>query len=270
MSAPATVTQPTDDLNDPARWIYVQVQGPPVSTKWFQEELDKICGRNSAGLSILRIVWGCDHERTSQFVFGEYRLRYRFFSKRFVNGDILDLGVPRYFLEELNEPGQARESWERQRYHTTEDHEILDCLGPYPEKGYYTHCWTIAQHEGGDLEKGPCCDRIWTAARRPCWGHYREPAEIDLTRVRRGWRRQLEHRRERPDEVLPVNVLQEAHAASFQSYKKWMDGVKDKTGAMIDDFMKTHAFSFTTDNPKVHKWGRYHFLGPKHSKSGSK
>ncbi len=181
---------------------------------------------------------------------------------------MLDLGVPRFVLEEHNEPGQSRRAWDRQRYYSPDEKTILDCLGPYPEDGYYTYFWTVCRHEGGGLDNGPCCERLWTVARQRCWGLYREPAEIDLLRVRKAWRLQLEHRREHPGEELPPNVLVEARRASFESHEQWKQNLKDSTGEMIDDFMKTHSFSFTTDDPSVHRWGRFHFMSG-HKKSGS-
>lgn len=243
-----------------AEIIKARNQPSPVDLKPWQDRIDAIVGKTATGKSRLRIVWGQSFEHASSIICGRRALRYPFYRYE-EGGAIHDIGIPRFYIEELhgNAELKHKDAWDRSRYYFDEyTREMIDVLGPIPEEGFYTSLFQIAHHD--DL----CCSGKEVVKGEPCLGGYREPGEIDLTRIRRmKWRR--DHASN--DENLPSESLLRKRAQDLTEKRdeKWRTGIRER----VEDFMNTHAWKFTTFDPTEIGWGRFHFTGA-HSKSGLK
>jgi len=233
-------------------------QDSPVSLKPWQDRLDRIAGLTVDGKSKLRIVWGQDFNLASMISCGKRRLKYPFWRYE-EGGEIRDIGVPRFYVEELhlNLELQQKDGWERARYYWDEETgEKIDVLGPIPPEGFYTALFLIAHHDS------LCCDGKGIVKHEPCLGSYRPPADSDLQRVHRmKWRRDQASN----DDNAPSESLLRKRAADMteQRDEKWRQGVRNA----IDDYVKTRSHSWTTLDPTPYSWGKYHFIGG-HNRSG--
>lgn len=231
----------------------------PVDLAVWQKQIDRMAGKTPSGLSNLRIVWGQDFNATKMISCGAWRMKYPFF--RFEEaGQILDVGIPRFYVEELvpRETLMANGRWDRARYyHDPDSGELIDVLGPCPETGFYDTVFQVAYHDEA------CCDGREVKNHEPCLGAYRSPTDQDIDRIAR-----ILQRRDRATE----SDLNPSAAQSSRRYKaiisKQEAQVHSEMVDQINDFMKTHAFTWFTDDPTVIKHGKYHWTSG-HNKSGS-
>ena len=233
-------------------------QPSPVDLKPWQDRLDKIAGKTTDGKSRLRIVWGQDYGLASMISCGKRRLKYPFWRYE-DGGEIHDIGIPRFFVEELHLRAELErgDGWERSRWYWDDaTGEMIDVLGPLPEEGFYTALFQIASH--GHL----CCDGRGIVKHEPCLGAYRPPTDTDLQRVRRAKQRRDQASN---DDNAPSESLLRKRAASMTAERdeKWRQNIRGE----IDDYFKTRSHSWFTLDPAPYSWGKYHFMGG-HSKSG--
>lgn len=232
-------------------------QPSPVELKPWQDRIDKIAGISITGKPRLRIVWG---QAADMFSCGRIAKKYPFW--RVQEGpNIVDIGIPRFYVEELHSNAELKhnDGWERARYYRDEETgEVIDALGPIPEEGFYTTVFLIAHHDS------LCCDGKEVVKHEPCLGAYRPPADSDLQRIRRA-----KHRRDTAsnDERSPSESLlaQKAQSATEKRDERWRSNIR----AVIDDYIETRSHSWTTLDPTPFQWGKYHFMGS-HSRSGLK
>lgn len=231
----------------------------PVDLKPWQARLDRMAGKTPSGLSNLRLVWGQDFEATKTIVCGAWRMRYPFY--RFEDGGkIYDIGIPRFYVEELVPRANlmANGRWENARYYQDpETGKTIDVLGPCPETGFYEAVFAIAYH---DVR---CCGGAEVRDHEPCLGAYREPRDTDFDRIGR-----ILQRRDRATEGQ-LNPS----AADTAKRKEDMVNARDERRQaalreQIAGFLKTHAFTWFTDDPTVISHGKYHWVSG-HNKSGS-
>lgn len=231
----------------------------PVDLAAWQRQIDRMAGKTPSGLSNLRIVWGQDFEATKMISCGAWRMRYPFY--RFEeDGQILDIGIPRFYVEELvpRETLMANDRWANARYYRDPDNgELIDVLGPCPETGFYDTVFQIAHHDEH------CCNGREIANHAPCLGAYRTPTDADLDRIGR-----ILQRRDRATE----NDLNPSSAEMTRRYKAMSDKkeatLQNQMASQISDYLKTHSFTWFTDDPTVIKHGKYHWMSG-HNKSGS-
>lgn len=234
-------------------------QPSPVDLKVWQARIDATVGKTATGQSRLRVVWGQDFEKASAIMCGRRALRYPFYRYE-EGGSIHDIGIPRFYVEELhsNAELQHKDAWDRARYYFDEyTREIIDVLGPIPEGGFYTALFQIAHHDH------LCCDGKEVVKGDPCLGAYREPSDADLQRIRRmKWRR--DHASN--DDNAPSETLIRKRAADLTEKRdeKWRTGIREA----IEDYSKTRSHSWCTLDPVVYQHGRFHWAGS-HSKSGA-
>lgn len=150
----------------------------PVNLRIWQERIDNIVGKTVEGRSKLRIVWGQSFDATI-WCLGRRRMHYPFWRVE-ENGEIQDIGTPRFYIEELHDLAElkAGDNWEKSRW-SWEGGTPVDVLGPIPDEGFYSAVFTIAHHD--DL----CCGGAENIKGTACLGAYRPPTDSDLTRIRR-------------------------------------------------------------------------------------
>lgn len=227
----------------------------PIDLLPWQARIDAIAGKTPDGKSRLRIVWGQEAEA---YICGQRRKKYPFW--RYMDGgEIVDIGVPRFYVEELHTNAELhkRDAWERARYFWDEvTGSLLDVLGPVPEEGFYTAVFMIAYHDDY------CCGGRGHVKHEPCLGAFRPPSDEDLTRIRK-------------IKYLRDHASNDQRAPSDTLIEKWTDEAAEKRDdrwrlrirEAIQDFMRTHSYRFTTDDPSELSWGKYKFTAA-HSRSG--
>ncbi len=230
----------------------------PVDLRPFQQRINGIVGLALDGKQILRIAWGQSYEQTGMVCFGRIRLKYPFY--RYAEaGEIRDIGIPRFFVEQLHTNAELnyRETWEKARYSWLDGVGNVDVLGPIPEAGFYTALFQIAYHDS------LCCHGQEYAKGEMCLGAYREPNDSDLERIGRMYQRREAASN---DEMAPSPELirKRTVGALERRDERWRQGIRD----VIDDYMRAHAWKFSEMDPGRLLWGRYHFLGGGHTKSG--
>lgn len=247
-------SHPVFDVED--RIVKAGNQPSPVDLKPWQEQIDRLVGKTPDGKSRIRITWGQSYEQTRMICFGKWVLKYPFW--RIEDGEgFLDIGKPRFFVEELHTNGElnAKGAWENARYSWIEGLRV-DVLGPIPEEGFYECVFQIAHHDH------LCCGGREVIKNTPCMGSYREPSDSDLERIRR-----MYFRREQAsnDEATPsLELIQKRAASAIEARDdEWRTGIRD----VIADFMRTHGHRMNSYDPAVLHNGKYHFLGS-HTKSG--
>lgn len=220
----------------------------PVDLKIWQERIDQIAGKTLTGKPRLRITWG---QQSEMIVCGNRRSTYPFW--RIEDGnEIRDIGIPRFFIEELHSHSELRKNdrWDKARYYWDgSTHELIDVLGPIPEDGFYTQVFMIAYHD--DL----CCSGRDVVKGEICLGAYRPPTDSDLKRIRL-----CKSRRDTAsnDDVAPSQALIEKRTeeAVEKRDERWRSGIRE----VIDDFMSVHSWKFTEHDPTKLAHGRFHFL----------
>lgn len=185
-------------------WPPVANYPSPSIDPSLQVQLSRIGGLTLDGLPRLRLVWGQSREATV-FWRGRQRLRYLFKTTREVTGwkgwdkdgkskifhsvpsealglvsvepqwEEIDIGIPRWYIEQLMPVSLACEGWDDIRYDVDEKGVIVDSMGPPPTAGEYQEAfYLIAEH----LE---CCS---PRAKLGCVGEYRAPSQKDINHVR--------------------------------------------------------------------------------------
>lgn len=232
----------------------------PVDLKPWQDRIDLIAGKTVTGLSRLRVVWGQDREKAWMWCCGARRSRYPFYRYEEA-GQILDIGTPRFYVEELHGNAELRkdDNWEKNRYYRDDRLGVLDVLGPVPEDGFYTSVFTIALHDE------VCCSGTGVLNNDICLGAYRPPCDADLDRIRR-----MKYRRDHAsnEEMRPSQSRIERMADEME--QKRDERIDRESGAYMDALFKTHGWRLTTDDPTRLKWGKHMFVRDgAHSKSGA-
>lgn len=197
------------------KWPPVANEPRPYVDPAFERELAKIAGSTLDGKPRLRLVWGQSPEATI-FYCGRQRMRYiHHFSEKMVGWEAIwydkggkeqhrkrypltleppkadgarfvrpiietvDVGIPRWFIEQYMPPEVACAGWHSQRYTTDfEKGEMVDELGPPPTQGMYEEAFhMIADH-------AKCCPK---QKKNGCPGFYRAPDQRDLEFVKYCW-----------------------------------------------------------------------------------
>lgn len=87
-----------------------------------------------------------------------------------------DIGIPRFFVEQLLHPNVVAEGWEIERYGSNPDTgEVEDLLGPAPNIYYEDAFYMIASHDKCEKRVGVCVPG--------CRGEYRAPEQMDIAYV---------------------------------------------------------------------------------------
>ena len=230
---------------------------PPVDLKPWQDRINRIAGISATGKPRLRIVWGQAAEMVSC---GRTAKKYPFWRYEEA-GQIHDIGVPRFYLEELHGNAELRrkDAWDKARYYFDEaTREMIDVLGPIPEEGFYTAVFMIAHHDK------LCCGGKGVVKHEPCLGAYRPPADSDLQRIRR-MKYRRDHASNEENTPSESSLERRAENMSEQRDEAWRQNIR----AAIEDYTKTRSHSWTTLDPGALSWGKYHFTGS-HSRSGLK
>jgi hypothetical protein len=245
----------SDLLNNPLKWGQYIPPPAEVDEKDFQKRIDQVAGVSpTSGMSVLKLVWGW-HALVR--LNGEWRQRYAFHSVTLPSGDVVDIAVPRWFLEELLEPVQYWEEWEKTRWTVDERTQtVVDSLGSPPPNGTYVAAFPIAQHE----HNKKCCLRRWAADRRRCVGDYRPPSDQDLEMIQKAVRlREEAKQHNRPDEAVPQEVLDECFKLHYQKKAKWEDDVAYHSKMLSQDFINVYGGNFSSTDPVRWKHGKYRF-----------
>jgi hypothetical protein len=264
----------------------------PVNLERWQTQINRIVGQSVDGRPLLRIVWGMDEHLLvfRPFPNGEpgYGMKY-VYSGEFIEHELqqeittekgeiknlgavsyerVEVGIPRFIIEQLHVDEEYRQSHEDQRYHWM-DGVLVDILGPAPAEGFYSEVFTIASHDerccGGKewfhkKETGPQGERI-THGQERCFGGYRVPLERDLKRIRH--MKQMRDRQpfqHMPGQRIPDHVKAQAARDARTRQEQEEAKMKARYRSAIDDWFQTHGHRFKTDDPGVHSNGRYHFF----------
>lgn len=230
-------------------------QPSPVDLRSYQERIDKAVGKDIHGRSLLRVVWG---QAVTHLSFGRHRMKYPFYRYE-EGGEIHDIGIPRFFVEELHSNAELNQSgaWEKTRWQWVDGQGKVDVLGAIPEEGFYTLLFPIAYHDR------LCCNgREFLPNGETCYGAYRPPTDHDLQRIRRmKWRR--DHGSNAENNPSDSQIRRNAERHSAQRDEMWQKNISER----VDDFLNTHGWRFSTDDPSALANGKYHFLGG-HNRSG--
>lgn len=258
-------SHPVFDLED--QIVKAGNQPCPVDLKPWQGRVDQLAGKTLNGLPRLRITWGQDWNHGSMIVMSRPRLKYCFWRYEEA-GQIHDIGVPRFYLEELQPKARlVKSGWDNARFHIDEDTgEIQDVIGPIPEDGFYTCVFVICLHDdvccsGTGMQKVRDEHGKWTYEQ--CLGAYRPPCDADLQRIRRIiWNR--DHASN--DEIATSDSLIEKHTDELRDRRdeRWATQSRE----YMDDFTRSHAWKWTEDDPTKLNWGKWHFMQA-HNKSGT-
>jgi hypothetical protein len=231
-------------------------QPSPVDLSLWQKRIDMIAGKTPTGQSRLRIIWGQSADMISC---GRRALKYVFYRYQ-EGGQIHDIGIPRFYIEELHSNTELHhgDAWERARYYwDVSTGERIDVLGPVPEEGFYSAVFCVAHHDN------LCCNGSGVLNNEPCLGAYRPPTDADLQRIQRmKWRR--DHASN--DDNAPSESLlrKRAEYATEKRDEKWSGSIREA----IEDYTRTRKHSWFTLDPSVLSHGKYHWTRG-HSRSGS-
>jgi len=97
-------------LNNPREWT--DVQRPLFHRRRFQKRINQIVGTTPTGQPILRLEWGPD---VYKWELGHLRRRYRCFTHR-IDGQPIDVGVPRWVITQRQEPARYLAEWKKHRW----------------------------------------------------------------------------------------------------------------------------------------------------------
>ncbi len=183
----------SNPLNDPREWLSGNIPCPwsPERMQEFQKRIDSAFGADYA----LILAWSYDKQYWDEFytdwsiggtpkgklekkpilLFGQYTLN---------ETDYVYISAPRFLLLERLHGSQLEASWDESSW--TEDNEMLGgkkrIRAKKPPESFYQVLKTIAVHEEGE-RWGKCCERLWKADKRICYGKYREPDARDIEYV---------------------------------------------------------------------------------------
>ncbi len=237
----------TISYNDPSTWATPELyRAPSFDAQAFQRKLDKIAGKRR-GRPVVRLVWAGAKECFSTYYddwdeFGkgirtELRAKYLFASIRIPETtDRIDIPPPRWILEERHEPEQYAASWEQARF-------VLWSKGdgsgeqrkverrPPPPKEYYSHLWTISEHDEF------CCELTRGNGIKTCWGKYRTPDDRDLEIIKRAV-----FRRNHDVEQSPFEQLSEASQADAkQKAQVVIDRQREEADKAHREYIEEHG-----------------------------
>jgi len=167
-----------------------EMHDPPAS---LTERVGRAGGFNRFGEPSFRVVWGwsrlgwiggkwCDRDASGNIVREVIELRR---VPKYLPHD-------RWHIERWLPPEAygSRESWE-QLSHEREDGIVVAALGPYPSRGEYEHCFTLAGPRGEFVPlDAATCDRVVRAiewARRFPKSAARRAIAAREERLERGW-----------------------------------------------------------------------------------
>lgn len=231
---------------------------PPVDVRPFQSRINAVAGLTPTGKPRLRITWGQDFDSASMWICEKRRLKYPFWRVEEA-GEIHDIGIPRFYIEELHDLAELsrHNRWQQARFHTDEESgEVLDVLGPMPTDGFYSCLFMIAHHDDS------CCGGEGHVRYEPCLGGYREPNESDITRIQRAiWNRNNAAQQENQpsDELIAKRQSDYVEARDQQRRQTFRQN--------ISDWVRTHAIGWDTLDPGEKSWGKYHFTAA-HNRGG--
>jgi hypothetical protein len=154
----------------------------PFLSPRIQERLTQIGGTNRYGEPNFRVVWGQDQTKIAM---GAFHMKYiigRAVEKRpiydeerkvwKVRATVTEIGLPRFVIENWLPPEYwDRDEWESRRNQFI-DGELVDVLGPFPERGDYRHYMTIETEDGkfkypDDTDLDFIQEGLWLAQHRP-------------------------------------------------------------------------------------------------------
>lgn len=230
-----------------------------VDLKYWQRRIDQVAGKSATGQSHLRIIWGQDTEVARMIVCGDWKLKYPFW--RVQDGSHLrEIGIPRFIIEEHIPASELMVNgrWDNARYSwDAESGALIDVLGPLLDGGFYSKAFVVAHHDE------MCCNGEEIVKGEPCLGAYRLPAETDIARIQRALQRREAASN---SEVAPSPEYLEKQRLDM--LEKQDERRKTNLRERLDDWTKTHAHTWTTDDPSVITHGKYHWMSG-HSKSGT-
>jgi len=216
----------------------------------FQKRINKICGPAPNGRPNVRVIWPADsREDISMYVDadGEKRARYCLYSHEYQCEQVLESGVSAVELVTVDIVPQR---WIVEDYNDSTDS--------------YVHLFTVGYHD----ER--CCNGSESISGHLCFGLYREPEDQDLERLQKLHKEREEYRYLlKSDEPISYGEMQD-WLSRIRTWKETAARVAKQRykEAIISGLMPQEARLFSGD-PTVQKWGKYHFLGKRHSKSGS-
>lgn len=213
---------------------------PSISDRW-EKEISRLAGKNDYGKPMIRLVWGPDEHRIA---FGKLRKKYlaaivnkmTHWEEKTSKGTIrkyppsgsppldlpidsmvypvyekIDIGKPRWFLEEWWPPELVTHDWEENRY-DWKDGIRVDVLGPAPTEGMYRTFLCIQTEDG----------------------KYREPNESDLETVRH-----LIYMRDQEKKEYGNRELQNDREAIQKLAEQYTAAIEEKDQEALDQFEET-------------------------------
>lgn len=222
---------------------------PPVDLSIWQKRIDSITGKTPENRSRLRIVWGQSFDAT-MFCMGRRRMRYPFWRYE-EDGEIRDIGTPRFYVEELHDIAELKtnDGWERSRYQW-EGLEKIDVLGPMPEEGFYTSVFLIGHHDS------LCCDGAGHVKGDLCIGAYRPPTDSDLARIRR-----MKQRRDSAANFENAPTEELVRKWKVEAAQKRDEAFSAKLKDSIDNWIAVHGHRITDSmNHKQIARGKFKFM----------
>ena len=226
-------------LNKPSAWANdIKRTELGFGPRRFQRQINRIVGATALNQPIIRLEWAPDMVRWEA---GYFRHPYRCYTE-WVDGEPVDVPVPRWVLTQRTEPARYLAAWHRNRYvDDPETGEQVDAMGEPPPDGWYQHLVTLTTHHDG------CCKRF---GRMKCWGLYWEPDDrvLDLLRQMKAERDAQPHKY---DVTAPMGD-QELRDAT-RGARSWNEGLaerrKTETRERMADLWKTHGRKLLTGDP---------------------
>lgn len=227
-------------------------QPSPADLSIWQRRIDDIVGKTVEGRPRLRIVWGQSFDATT-WIMGRRRMKYPFWRYE-EDGEIRDIGTPRFYVEELHDIAELKKNdgWESSRYQWNEL-ERIDVLGPMPEEGFYTSVFLIAHHDEF------CCNGTGVHNKDLCLGAYRPPSDADLTRIRR-----MKHRRDHAANFENKPTEAQIQKWTAETAQKRDEDFSTRLRESIDNWIAVHGHRIMDSmNPKIVKHGKFKFMPKK-------
>lgn len=243
----------------------------PIDLTAFQKRLDEITGKTWDGRSRLRVVWGQAPDDL-MFFRGEKIRRHPHWREKkqiewqdeetglwTIREQLFEIGIPRFYVQELHERDELlrNDAWEQSRY-SYDGLTKIDDMGPVPEEGFYQDLFLVAHHDSF------CCNGAGHVRGVVCLGGYRPPSQEDIDRVGRMIRR---WHQATPEELEPSLELKNKRIR--EHIQKQEREQREALRETVKNGLAPHQHTFTTDDPSIAQWGKYHWVGA-HNKSGAK
>lgn len=181
ISPPKHLSLAYDDyLDNPCKWE-VGMRPPSFSVLAYQRLLDQITGVPGA----ITLKWAPDWKVFKARAIGEtVDEETTPAQSALTDARGRSVAPPRWMLVERIEPEQYVRDWEKNRFHNDpRDLRLRDLRGPCPPE-YFQWYATVAAHDYR------CCEQRH-AKNFVCWGYYKHPGEMELSKVARHWRKSL-------------------------------------------------------------------------------